>query len=134
MVGVNHFSDINDIYGYDTGNVILKTIAADFLDAVHYQGSVYRMDGVRFAFYFENKDKEWITEFYDELKQNIKKQQILNEKPIAITFSAGAVILNDNAGIHSVPMHFPCQSMTDMGSLYSLIQIQWIMADVIWNY
>lgn len=102
MVGVNHFSDINDIYGYDTGNVILKTIAADFLDAVHYQGSVYRMDGVRFAFYFENKDKEWITEFYDELKQNIKKQQILNEKPIAITFSAGAVILNDNAGIHSV--------------------------------
>lgn len=102
MVGVNHFSDINDIYGYDTGNVILKTIAADFLDAVHYQGSVYRMDGVRFAFYFENKDKEWITEFYDELKQNIKKQQILNEKPIAITFSAGAVILDDNAGIHSV--------------------------------
>ncbi len=102
MVGVNHFSDINDIYGYDTGNVILKTIAADFLDAVHYQGSVYRMDGVRFAFYFENKNKEWITEFYDELKQNIKKQQILKEKPIAITFSAGAVILDDNAGIHSV--------------------------------
>ena len=102
MVGVNHFSDINDIYGYDTGNVVLKTIAADFLDAAHYQGSVYRMDGVRFAFYFENKDKEWITEFYDELKQNIKKQQILKEKPIAITFSAGAVILDDNAGIHSV--------------------------------
>ena len=80
----------------------MKTIAADFLDADHYQGSVYRMDGVRFAFYFENKNKEWITEFYDELKQNIKKQQILKEKPIAITFSAGAVILDDNAGIHSV--------------------------------
>ncbi len=102
MIGVNHFSDINDIYGYDTGNAVLKTLASKFLEAVRHKGNVYRMDGVRFAFYFENKEKEWLAKFYDDLKQDITKQQLIEGKPIAITFSAGAVMLEKNADIHSV--------------------------------
>lgn len=102
MLGINHFSDINDIYGYDMGNVVLKTLAESFLDAVHHKGSVFRMDGARFAFYFEEKDKEWVTQFYEELKRSVRKQQMLEGKPITITFSAGAVMLGENTDVHSI--------------------------------
>lgn len=102
IVGVNRFSDINDLYGYDMGNVVLKSLAQRFLCLVRQKGYVYRMDGARFAFYFENKDKAWMEQFYAMLKKDIKEQPLIEDKPIAITFSAGALMFGEKTDVHSV--------------------------------
>lgn len=102
IVGVNKFSDINDLYGYDMGNHVLKCIANTFLEAIKYNGYVYRIDGARFAFYVIDKDKEWLEDFYKNLKERVKKSQLLEKHSIAISFSAGAVMCDEEPNVQSI--------------------------------
>lgn len=102
MVAINRFSDINDLYGYDKGNEVLKELAYLFLTYARHQGIVYRMDGARFAFLFENQDRHWIERFYGQLRTELKSQELICGKPIAITLSGGALITEEHTDVHTV--------------------------------
>lgn len=101
-VGVNNFSDINEKYGYEFGNHLIKKIAELFLDKVRKNGLVFKMDGVRFAFVFTDKDETWIKQFYADLQVALKEKNREYNDKFTTTISGGAVISPENIDEYSV--------------------------------
>lgn len=101
-IGINNFSDINDVHGYQTGNDILKRVAEIFLDMVGDRGMIFRMDGVRFAFCFGKKDKVWMSKFYRSLQEEVRKGFFSDGTRLTISLSGGAVICGGREDEHSI--------------------------------
>ena len=101
-VSVNNFTDINEKYGYEFGNYLIKKISELFLSKVRNNGYVFRMDGVRFAFIFTDKDEEWIKNFYIELQVELKEKNIAYKDKFTTTISGGAVIAPENIDEYSI--------------------------------
>lgn len=101
-VSINNFSDINEKYGYEFGNYLIKKISELFLDRVRHEGFVFRMDGVRFAFVFTDKDEEWITNFYADIQARLIEKNIYYQDKFLTTLSGGAVIAPENTDEYSV--------------------------------
>lgn len=91
-VSINNFTDINEKYGYEFGNYLIKKISELFLDRVRHEGFVFRMDGVRFAFVFTDKDEEWITNFYADIQARLIEKNIYYQDKFLTTLSGGAIL------------------------------------------
>jgi diguanylate cyclase (GGDEF)-like protein len=70
MLDVDHFKKFNDNYGHDTGDAVLRMIAAK-MAKVEGGGSPYRYGGEEFAFVFNGKKKDEATRCLDNLRIEI---------------------------------------------------------------
>lgn len=89
-IGINNFSGINDVYGYVFGNRVLREFSVQMLETLKGKGSVFRMDGVRFACCMENVSKEGIRTVYDSLREIAHHGIIIDDTRISVTISGGA--------------------------------------------
>lgn len=89
MLGIKHFSNINDVYGYNFGNTILCKFGGRILHAFSGNGYVYKLDGTKFAVISLTLPKEEIEKRYDELQSEVAGSFIVNEKNITLSLSAG---------------------------------------------
>lgn len=101
-VGISNFSEVNDIYGYAYGDKLLKKVAFAFLQLLDEEQYIYRMDGVRFAFCFLDKDEAWISEFYKRLQDVIKAKTDSDKYKINLNLSGGAVLHCSNMNVNSI--------------------------------
>ena len=101
-VGISNFSEVNDIYGYAYGDKLLKKVAFAFLQLLDGGQHIYRMDGVRFAFCFLDKDEAWISEFYKRLQDVVKAKADSDKYKINLNLSGGAVLHCSNMNVNSI--------------------------------
>ncbi|MBQ2802827.1 MAG: GGDEF and EAL domain-containing protein, partial [Lachnospiraceae bacterium] len=102
LVGINHFSDINDIYGYEFGNKVLREFGHMIRDVIKERGTVFRMDGVRFACCLEDCSKEELIDIYKQLQYQARHKIYIRDARIAVNISGGAVPYNENCDEHTV--------------------------------
>lgn len=102
LVGINNFSEINDIYGYQVGDQVLRIFGTKLAAVVSEYGPVYRMDGVRFCCCLPEESKETITKLYENIKHMAVHDIFLKEKRISVTVSAGVTSLNSQQDESSV--------------------------------
>ena len=102
LVGINNFSEINDVYGYQVGDQVLREFGTQLAEEVRDYGPVYRMDGVRFCCCLPEEDKETIAKIYENIKHMAVHDIFLGEKRISVTVSAGATSLNSQQDESSV--------------------------------
>lgn len=102
VIGVNNFSEINDVYGYAFGDKVLRAVAAKLYTMVRKEGYVFRLDGVRFACCFENKKVEEITELYEKIRREMRHNIFIGNVRIAVYLSGGAVHSNGDFDEYSV--------------------------------
>ena len=68
---IDHFKHVNDTYGHDVGDVVLKSIVnivKDFIEDNHVFG---RWGGEEFLYLFPNSDVEKALEFAERIRQTI---------------------------------------------------------------
>lgn len=70
MVDVDHFKSINDIYGHDTGDQVLKMVATH-LAQTGGGGSAFRYGGEEFALLFPGKNISAALPYLEALRKNI---------------------------------------------------------------
>ncbi|WP_461481899.1 GGDEF domain-containing protein [Porticoccus sp.] len=70
MVDVDHFKKVNDNYGHDVGDQILKAVAAK-LRRVAGGGKAYRFGGEEFCLLFRGRQSEQVLDFLEELRRTI---------------------------------------------------------------
>ena len=70
MLDVDHFKKFNDDFGHDTGDAVLRMIAAKMAE-VEGGGSVYRYGGEEFAIVFNGKKTDEATRYLDNLRIEI---------------------------------------------------------------
>ncbi|MBN1356568.1 GGDEF domain-containing protein [bacterium] len=73
MIDIDHFKKINDRYGHDTGDQILRMISSR-LDSVGGGGRVFRFGGEEFAVIFPGLDAKSIRTHLENLRQAIATQ------------------------------------------------------------
>lgn len=73
MADVDHFKQVNDRYGHDVGDQVLKLVGAR-LAAVGSGGTAYRYGGEEFAIVFPGKDIEQIREELERVRETIAQR------------------------------------------------------------
>jgi GGDEF domain-containing protein len=76
MVDVDHFKKLNDNYGHDVGDEVLKMLAAHLL-SVEGGGKAYRYGGEEFTIVFPGKDASTATVYLDALRNKIASKPFI---------------------------------------------------------
>jgi diguanylate cyclase (GGDEF)-like protein len=113
MADVDHFKKLNDTYGHDVGDDVLKMLATH-LSEVEGGGKTYRYGGEEFAIIFPDKDAKSAAVYLEALRVKIdstpfiirhkkrprKKPEITNEtastKQLNVTISIGVTNKKDS--------------------------------------
>lgn len=97
-IGINRFHDINTIYDYAFGNKVLYEFALKLMELIQGYGTVYRIDGAKFALCIKGMDKEQAKELFSEIQNIAEKEIIVDGICISFGISGGAVFVNDYGG------------------------------------
>ncbi|MDE6835325.1 MAG: GGDEF and EAL domain-containing protein [Ruminococcus sp.] len=95
ITGINGFSVINDMYGYKFGNKVLRNFANLIQKVFANYGSVYRMDGTKFAIISSTPDEKHITELYHELRKAVLNDFHVDSEKISLSLNAGLMVMKD---------------------------------------
>ncbi|RZQ54522.1 diguanylate cyclase response regulator [Pseudoalteromonas phenolica] len=89
MIDVDHFKSINDNYGHDAGDDVLKALAQAF--GAHFVGQLTaRLGGEEFAIYFENDTPEESLKLLEKFRRYLDEHSAgLTEHNIHFTVSIG---------------------------------------------
>lgn len=104
IVDIDHFKNINDTYGHDMGDKVIKNIAQLMLDNTRTLDHVGRIGGEEFAILMSDTDMESAYQISDRLRENISKyKMLLNDKSVSVTVSIGlSYLTHEDKNIHTL--------------------------------
>ena len=71
MIGVGHFSKINEMWGYDFGNIVIHKLVQLLKEEFRNEGVLYRIDGVKFVLLTRTLSMDDLSRRYELLKNII---------------------------------------------------------------
>ncbi|WP_416324563.1 diguanylate cyclase domain-containing protein [[Eubacterium] hominis] len=90
MGDVDLFKHINDTYGHQAGDHVLKQLSNLIKEHMEHQGFVFRWGGEEFLLIYEDSNKEQAHEQLKQLQELIKQTEITwNHQPISISVTFG---------------------------------------------
>jgi len=96
-IDLDHFKNVNDKYGHDAGDIVLKTFSRVLKKKIDKNGIVYRYGGEEFVILFPTANKEEANKFVIEVKKQINKSKfVYDDKTIKVTFSAGVALRSEH--------------------------------------
>lgn len=96
MVDLDFFKNINDNYGHDCGDEVLRRVAVVLKNSVRAEDSVFRMGGEEFCLIVPRIGEEQLHNTAEALRERVQNLVInFEDQRIAVTISVGAVILSD---------------------------------------
>lgn len=100
LLDLDYFKSVNDEYGHEAGDYILKEVSKIFTDTMESRGRVARWGGEEFLFCFENLNPKQAYNVMDSMREEIEKKEfVYNENKIKITITAGIEEYYHIAGI-----------------------------------
>ena len=92
MVDIDHFKNINDTYGHDVGDKILKELVKVIKDFSRKEDILIRWGGEEFLLLLQVNDKVTLTKILEKIRKAIENYKF----PIIdkVTCSFGAVLHN----------------------------------------
>lgn len=110
MIDIDHFKKVNDTYGHDSGDVVLKTVVGSIMNSLRPTDLVVRMGGEEFAVIMPETDLPAALAIADRLRQRIEKLSIgvkHNSQNISATVSIGGACIYENEE-PSIPKLLKC--------------------------
>ena len=93
---IDHFKNINDTYGHDAGDVILKSLGLLFRRYARDIDMIGRFGGEEFVAILPNTDKKGAFRFAEKLREIISKTKFMYKSTrIKVTVSAGVASRNE---------------------------------------
>ncbi len=93
MIALSKMSELNEMHGYGYGNKILQQIGWFLQENLGPYGTIYRIDGAKFAFLTDNLQPEEVAKKYEQVRQsllnglqvgNVKQNLIANGGMISV--------------------------------------------------
>jgi diguanylate cyclase (GGDEF)-like protein len=92
MIDIDNFKKVNDVYGHDIGDEVLKRIAADIKTVMsHFEYA--RLGGEEFAIYLAGVRREDVEALAGELCQVVREQ--VTRHPVTISIGLAKVLEGD---------------------------------------
>lgn len=100
LLDLDFFKSVNDEYGHDAGDFILKEVSAIFENTMENRGRVARWGGEEFLFCFENLNPKQTFNVLDSMRSEIEKKDfVYKDNVIKITITVGIEEYYHIAGI-----------------------------------
>lgn len=97
MLDIDFFKKINDNYGHDTGDVVIRKVSDILLEQTREQDIVGRLGGEEFGVLLVNSQLEEVITIAQRIRTTIEKEIIsYNNHTINVTVSIGITIKNEN--------------------------------------
>ncbi|MGL4733209.1 MAG: putative bifunctional diguanylate cyclase/phosphodiesterase, partial [Fusobacteriaceae bacterium] len=98
FLDLDGFKNINDNYGHDTGDQLLKECAKRLVRSVGRNNFVARQGGDEFVIILKDEsDREYISKKSQEILKNMEHEFVLNGKTLKISMSIGAAVFPKDA-------------------------------------
>lgn len=97
MCDIDNFKEINDTYGHDVGDYVIKNIASVLRENTRINDYVCRLGGDEFFVGFTNCEYDFIFERCEKIKQEIERRIQLPDKKV--TISIGIAFNKNNESI-----------------------------------
>ncbi len=98
LFDLDNFKPINDQYGHQTGDIVLRALARLLLTMVRTTDVVARYGGEEFAIIYPETELSLAAKSLERLRIAVEKMQVSsvgrNPAPLQITFSAGITVSN----------------------------------------
>ncbi len=90
MIDIDHFKSVNDTYGHDAGDAVLKAVAALFQNRFRESDVVARFGGEEFCVLAGNLSGESAKSIFEEVRVMVENLEVVvNDKVIKVTISSG---------------------------------------------
>lgn len=104
LLGLNSFSNTNDLLGYSSGNQVLLDVGKLLQECFGKECSVYRMDGTKYAVIAHGLGTENIKVRCKLAQDKLTHEFIHGDKRLNLSLSAGAVLI-DNFDINEETLY-----------------------------
>lgn len=98
MLDLDGFKPINDIYGHETGDKMLKMIASRMTKHIDEYGTIARIGGDEFAILFVNKPVQFCCQMIESLSYILSEPYLIEDGEKSIGISYGLAHKDDNIG------------------------------------
>jgi len=103
MLDIDDFKNINDTYGHDIGDIVIKDLAKILKENTKGSDIVARFTGEEFSVALKNMDKSEAIEFFVRLRLKIAKYTSIEEdKTINFTASIGVAFNDDENDLEEI--------------------------------
>jgi diguanylate cyclase (GGDEF)-like protein len=92
LVGINGFKNINNVYGYDAGDLLLRNVALRLRAVVGDKGDIYRFAGDTFAVVFRPEDAQDAGQLADAAREAFKRAWRVRVHEIYATAAVGMAL------------------------------------------
>lgn len=90
LIDIDHFKKVNDTYGHDAGDVVLKGIASILLKEARQTDTISRWGGEEFLLLLPNAESEGACNTAEKFRKRIEAKQFThNEQVIRVTLTLG---------------------------------------------
>ena len=91
VLGITGFHLVNDTYGYDKGNKILKDLAQQLLELAGEDKKLFRLNGMKLAFVMPLASRSAVRDLYSTVMHIMKNQLFLEGEQIKLYMAATAL-------------------------------------------
>lgn len=91
MIDVDNFKHINDNYGHDTGDIILRRIAQSMLSCIRKTDAVIRYGGDEFVIVFFNMPADIFEDKLEKIRETVANIVVEGYPELHISVSIGGV-------------------------------------------
>jgi diguanylate cyclase (GGDEF)-like protein len=97
LLDVDYFKQINDRWGHQTGDNVLKAIAAELKYVTRQSDIVARLGGEEFIIVLPNTDTEGADQIAQRIQERMRQLKLDGEGPEGVTICIGISALSDRA-------------------------------------
>jgi len=109
LIDIDFFKKINDVYGHDAGDVVLREVATVLREHTRKSDAVCRIGGEEFAILCKRADTPGAMALAEKLRAAIETHRVrVGSQVLSLTISIGAASIPDNAGTDSVEKLLKC--------------------------
>lgn len=95
LLGISRMSDINEKYGYSYGNHVLQQIGWIIQENAGQYGTIYRMEGAKFAVMTDQLSPENMAEIYESIRQRLLGGIDVDNTKLSLVLNGGLFVTVD---------------------------------------